>query len=62
MGQRNIKRTRRIAREVATGQHLTAIRNYIEGIIELPFRKRLKVCWYIFRKQNPFGGKYGGKK
>ena len=60
MGQRNIKKTRKIARETAQqyalDTHLETIRQYIDGIIELPYWKRRRVCRSIMKKHNPFGG------
>lgn len=60
MGQGRIKKARKIARETARqyalDTHLETIRQYIDGIIELPYWKRRKVCRAIMKKQNPFGG------
>lgn len=49
------------ANAAAQNAHIEIIRNYIDGIIELKFKARFKVCFYILRKINPFGGKYFGK-
>jgi len=61
MGQGRIKKVRKIAKETAKkyalDQHLVTIRQYIDGIIELPYWKRQKVCRAIMKKHNPFGGK-----
>lgn len=46
---------RKVAGDVARDQHLETIRNYIDGIIGLSWNKRLKVCFAIFCKKNPFG-------
>ena len=60
MSGKSVKRSKRamrkVAQEVYSKQHLSIIQGYIDGIIDLPFRKRLKVCFAIFKKRNPFGG------
>lgn len=59
MSGKSVKRSKRVMRKVAnevySSQHLQIIRGYIDGIIELKFRSRLKVCWTIFCGKNPFG-------
>lgn len=49
------KTMRKVAEEVTQKNHLQIIRNYIDGINGLVWYRRLKVCWAIFCKKNPFG-------
>ena len=60
--KRNKRAMRKVATEVYSKQHLEIIRGYIDGIIDLPFRKRLKVCLAILNKRNPFKSKRSNKK
>ena len=53
--KKNRRAMKKVAKEVYSRQHLTIIRGYIDGIIDLSWRKRLKVCFAIFKKRNPFG-------
>jgi ATP-dependent Lon protease len=69
MSGSSVKKHRKVmqkaAKEVYSKQHLSIIRGYIDGIIDLPWRKRRKVCWAIMKKRNPFGKspeKKDGKK
>jgi hypothetical protein len=54
--KRRRNQVRELAKTAALNQHLESIRNYIDGIIGLKWYARLKVCWHIFTKRNPFGG------
>ncbi len=72
MGQGKFKRRRNqikneaaaTAEAAALTSHEKIIERYIDGIIELPYWRRRKVCKAIMRKRNPFNmnKKYSKKR